>query len=93
MGPAAHVINMVKSGADSQGLIAHADTPSDEPQSHVRKSPPSLRSLPLPFNSNRWALLQRGHLSERADKAGETATVDLARGLVTASPQKSDLLD
>lgn len=33
---------------------------------------------PLPLNSNRWALLEPGHLSERSDRARETATEDLA---------------
>lgn len=51
--------------------------PSDEPHGHVCNSSCALLSPP-PLNSNQWALLQPGHLSEQADRASETATEDLA---------------
>lgn len=49
---------------------------SHEPSGDVVTAP--RPTLPPPLNSNRWALLQPGHLSEQSDRSSETATEDMA---------------
>lgn len=52
---------------------------------------PLAQLFPPPLNSNQWALLQPGHLSEQVDRASETATEDLAPRPRYSEPAKSQI--
>lgn len=87
MAPAAHVINMVKSGADS-----HLIVPSNEPHGHVCNSPLILLS-PLHLTQINGPSSSLAIYLSKPTGPVKQPQRNWPRGLVTASPQKPDLLD